>query len=233
MRRELLILDVTAMAGDNVCVAGLDLESRTTIRLNQPQPTRSGLKALGGLTPGEVIAVDVEPLAQTTRPHVEDHQWNPRSVEKFRRMDNAEILGALTGTEVRSLKDAFGEPSRSGKRHNAGWKPGEGERSLATLRVRYVRQEEVEAGKIRIDLRDNERYWHGIPFQDVTVREHGTSCETCSAGFLDLVRTDFEANACLVRVGLTRRFPPDEHDDGSACWLQVTNIFARDRAHFF
>jgi hypothetical protein len=235
LRREILILDVTAMSGDNVCVAGIDLDSKQTIRLNEPQPMRERLTAIGGLTPGELIAVDVEPLAHVTPPHVEDHVWNPRSVEKLRRMDNAEILSAIRSTASRSLEEALGEPVTHGRKRNSAWAPGVGARSLATLRVRYVRFEQDDRGAIRAALRDDaEEYWGWIPLQDLVVREHRMSSNCCEEGnLLTHVRSDFEANACLIRVGLTRPFSPDEHADNSACWLQVTNIFARDRTHFF
>ena len=35
---------------------------------------------------------------------------------------------------------------------------------------------------------------------------------------------------CLLRVGLTRPYTPEGAD--TACWLQITNMFARPRAHF-
>jgi len=235
LRREILILDVTAMSGDNVCVAGIDLDSKQTIRLNHPQPTRAGLKALGRLAAGEVIAVDVSPSARITPPHVEDHDWNPRSVEKLRRLNNAEICAAIADTSLRSVKEAFGEPLTQGRRRNSSWARGTGARSLATLRVRYTRFEQDDKGAVRIAIRDDhEEYWGWIPLQDLVVREHRMSASCCENDHLLVnVRSDFEANACFIRVGLTRPFSPDEHEETSACWLQVTNIFARDRVHFF
>jgi hypothetical protein len=235
LRREILILDVTAMSGDNVCVAGIDLDSKQTIRLNQPQPTRAGLNAIGRFTPGEVVGVDVEPTAHRTPPHTEDHHWNPRSVEKLRQMDNTEIVSAIRLTSLRSLAEAFGEPTVRSRSRNSAWAAGTGSRSLATLRVRYVRFQQDDKGAVRVAIRDDqEEYWGWIPFQDLVVREHRASESCCKEdNFLTNVRADFESNACLIRVGLTRPFSPDEHEETLACWLQVTNIFAHDRAHFF
>lgn len=237
MIREILILDVTAMSGDHVCVAGIDLATKRTIRLNNPPPTREQLKALGYLTPGEVIVVDVvdvEPALHLAPPHVEDHTWNPRSVEKRGRMDNDEICRVIRETAHDSLEAAFGEPLPRRPGRNVGWKPGTGERSLATLRVRYVRFEQDGRETIRVALRSQDQvFWGTIPFQDLVVRAHKLNNDGCCASNLaDNVRTEFEANWCLIRVGLTRPFSPDDHEDSSACWLQVTNVFARDRTHF-
>lgn len=234
MIREILILDVTAMSGGNVCVAGIDINDGTTIRLNNPQPTRDGLRALGWLRAGEVIRVDVEPVEQVTPPHVEDHRWVPRSVEKVRRLSNEEMVAAIRPWAVRSIEEAFGEPAIRRDRLNCGWKPNAGERSLATLRVRYVRFNQDSRGAIRAALMDGEEErWRHVPFQDLAVREHrerqGACCEQL---LLENVKGDFEANGCLVRVGLTRPFSPDEAEDNSMCWLQVTNVFAADREHF-
>jgi len=40
MSRTIVLLDVTAMSADAVCVAGLDLATDETIRLANPQPTQ-------------------------------------------------------------------------------------------------------------------------------------------------------------------------------------------------
>lgn len=70
-----------------------------------------------------------------------------------------------------------------------------------------------------------------MPFQDLAVRSHMGRCAgPCQGDFLAAVRAEFEANACLVRIGLTRQYPPEDTRPG--CWLQVTNLLARPRSHF-
>ena len=221
------------MAGENVCVAGVDLETLETIRLSHPQPTRSGLSAIGWLRVGEVVAIDVRRTLNVHPPHLEDHDWNPRDLEKLRVMGNAEIVQLLRPSAFNSIEQAFGEASRRSKDRNSAWAPGGGERSLATLKVRYVRFDLDPGGRVRASLRDNEEmYWSHIPFQDLVVREHRLSEACCGENHLQNVDADFKSNWGILRVGLTRPFSPTEDAQDAACWLQVTNVFARDRAHF-
>jgi len=131
MSRTIVLLDVTAMSGDAVCVAGLDCDSGDTLRLSHPQPTRALLHGLGGLTPGEVIQVDWRPARRPEPPHVEDGDWQPRSVKKLRTIDLAEVLKLMTPQAFTSVESAFGPPWYTGGNGNHAWKPGEGARSLA------------------------------------------------------------------------------------------------------
>ena len=51
MSRTIMVLDVTQMAGDAVCVAGIDLATDETVRLANPQPTQRLIAAMGGVAP--------------------------------------------------------------------------------------------------------------------------------------------------------------------------------------
>jgi hypothetical protein len=210
----------------------MDLESGRTIRLNDPQPAVPSLKQIGWLTPGDVIRLDVDPVRRPTPPHVEDARWKPASVRKTAALSNEELRRRVAPQAFASIEAAFGAPAIKGRNRNAGWKPGAGVRSLATLSVRYVRSGRDSRGTVRVALRDEANtYWDGIPFQDFVMREHATACRGCGPdGYLATVKSEFDANRCLVRVGLTRPFAPDGGDP--ACWLQVTNILARPRRHF-
>ncbi|HYM14723.1 MAG TPA: hypothetical protein VEZ14_04130 [Dehalococcoidia bacterium] len=231
MTRTLVLLDVTAMSGDAVCVAGIDLDTRETLRLNDPPPTRTMLRRLEGLAPGDVIRVDWKPVRRPTPPHVEDGEWAPRSLKKIRVMAIPEIVALLSPGAFDSVEDAFGGHFYTGGGGNHAWKPSAGSRSLATIRTQYVRADE-RAGKLRITIRDERNaYLRGIPFQDLAVRLHATECRDCADSYLRRVREEFDGNRVLVRVGLTRSFAPDD-DRPQGCWLQVTNVFGRPRQHF-
>src|SRR4029078_11537821 len=80
--RRIVLTDVTAMGGDAVCVAGIELASKHTMRLAQPQPTQRILAAFGGLAPGDVVDVNAQFLARPEAPHLEDCHWMPHSLKK-------------------------------------------------------------------------------------------------------------------------------------------------------
>lgn len=220
------------MSGDAVCVAGIDLASKQTLRLNEPQPTRRILAALGGLAPGDIVDVNAQHLARPEAPHVEDGHWMPRSLKKIGTMSAEKVQALAQPTTFASLEAAFGTPApRTGGR-NRGWPLHGGERSLASLSVAYIRFMVDVRGKVRAAFKDaSGDYWEGVPFQDLSVRTHETSCMDCKSSALDHIKRDFEANAAVIRVGLTRGFAASSDQPG-LCWLQVTNVLARDRGHF-
>jgi len=219
------------MSNDAVCVAGLDLDSRQTLRLNHPQPTRNLLDLLGGFVPGDVISVDCDPVVSPERPHVEDAGWIPATAKKSRHAEPRELAELVRDTALPSVEEAFGAPALSSLRGNHAWTPGTGERSLATVRVHYVRLRVAQTG-IRVAFRDEgDEYWQSVPFQDLQARLHGQHCADCATNYLDLLRGDFDGNHLLIRIGLTRPYAPSD-DEPPACWLQVTNILGRQRAHF-
>lgn len=239
-RHEIVLTDVTAMGGDSVCVAGIDVETGETLRLSNPQPTRVMATELG-FAPGEVIRVDWGRLERPVAPHVEDGVWQTRSVEKRARLADAQLASMLAATAFDGVREAFGDAIVKARNNNHGWPARDGARSLATIRARYVRFEQVverrhdgiEVARIRVSLRDRSNmFWGRIPFQDLTVRAHTYDCDDCKGeGHMHQLRAEFEANRCLVRVGLTRPYPPDD-PDVARCWLQVTNVIGRERSHF-
>ncbi|MHB8376723.1 MAG: hypothetical protein ACYDEB_07175 [Dehalococcoidia bacterium] len=229
MKREIVLLDVTEMSGVHVCVAGIDPASCEQIRLADPTPTRAHLRRLGGLAPGDLIVVDCQPLRRPTPPHTEDARW--ASLVKMRTLDFDELYAIASRCGFRSIEDAFGPAAGAGASGNHFWPPGRGSRSLATVPARYVRTTVDDRGTPRAVLRDaDDAYYRSVPFQDLAVRTHLETCGLCERDSVALLRQEFDGNNVLVRIGLTRPYSPDERPP--ACWLQVTNAFARPRAHF-
>jgi hypothetical protein len=230
--RRIVILDVTAMGGDSVCVAGIDLTTKQTSRLNEPQPTRRILAALGGLSPGDIIEVNAGPVARPERPHVEDCHWLPRSLKKVGRMSVAEMAAFVSGQAFDSIEAAFDAPAPRTSGRNRGWPMAVGDGSLASLRVQWVRFHIDPRAKVRATFRDmGGDYWEGVPFQDLSARSHETACVPCKTALLENLKRDFQTDATTIRVGLTRPFAASADQPG-LCWLQVTNVLARDRRHF-
>ena len=229
-RRTVALLDVTMMQGDSVCIAGVDVESGATLRLNHPQPRRRMLHDYGGLRPGDVIAVEWVRSGNAHAPHIEDGDWDPVSLKRLDARPFDELMSMIKPTAFKAIPDALGTEWFEGANGNHGCASGAGERSLATIQMRRIRFER-ERERVRVALWDaGGGFWRGVPFQDLSVREHATTCAACRTGQFAWLRTEFEADDCLVRMGLTRPFPPEAARP--LCWLQVTNIFARPRAHF-
>jgi hypothetical protein len=114
-----------------------------------------------------------------------------------------------------------------------GWKPGVGERSLATICASSLMIMPDDKNRPRIRLEDgSSAVWTGLPFQDASVKQHETECAACEGSrFIRNLKNEFDANRTLIRVGLTRPFSPADGTE-PMCWLQVTNILAKPRTHF-
>lgn len=228
-----MILDVTQMSGDAVCVAGIDLANDETVRLAGPQPTQRLLAALGGVDPGDIVKVEAKPLRKLEAPHAEDCEWNPRSFRRVGVASLADMQAAIAPGAFSSVQAAFGEPVTRGTFGNSSWSPASGTRSLATISVLYVRATSDRNERARIAFKDESlEYWQAVPLQDLRVKMHHLNCGDCEGtAHVDQLQQEFDVNRCLIRVGLTRPFSPNEGTE-PMCWLQVTNILGKEREHF-
>lgn len=233
MSRTIMLLDVTQMSGDAVCVAGLDLATDEIVRLANPQPTQRLIAALGGLAPGDILKLDANPLRKLEPPHLEDCEWNPRSLKRVGSSTLSETQKALEATAFTSVQAAFGEPVTRGRYGNSSWVPGIGVRSLATISVVYVRAAADKNDRPRIAFKDDALdYWPAVPMQDLRAKLHQANCPECAGeAYIERLQAEFDANRALIRVGLTRPFSPGEGTE-PMCWLQVTNVLAKPREHF-
>lgn len=229
--RDVLILDLTEMSGANVCIAGIDLKSGATVRLSTPSPTRNTVRSLLGLVPGDVVHLDWEADRKRHPPHVEDARWNRLTARKVRTMPFPEVSAIVKPGAFNSITEAFGEPWFTSSNGNSAWRPARGEHSLASVNVRYVGIDEDRSRNPRIHLLDAAgKHRHGVPLQDLQAKVHASDCESCASQYMKNIRDDFAADSAIVRVGLTRPYKPPDHPE--ACWLQVTNVLARQRTHF-
>ncbi len=229
-RISVVLTDVTEMGGDNVCIAGIDLASGKTIRLSDRTPTRRLLAGHGGLRPGDVIDVKFEPMRRPEAPHVEDGRWEHLTLRKEGVFAFDDLQALLARQALRSVEEAFGEHAVAGRNGNHAWKPGKGVRSLATLHATGVHAI-LSANTLRVEFTDGAGVtWNAAPFQDLSVKTHPDTCDSCQRHHLRNVAAEFDADDALIRIGLTRSFASS--DTTAGCWLQVTNILARPRQHF-
>jgi len=232
---EAIITDVTRMLPPKVCIAAL--QSGRTIRLNRPQPDERVLSSIGGLLPGDRVSVEWLDNPFYVRPHVEDGMWEPQSFRKVGRLTKPELVDILMPGAARSVAEAFGHEWFLSAKGNGAFRPGQGERSLASLIVRDVRVYQWFES-VRVDFTDDGGRWTMVPLEDLSVRRHQKLCAECLvnrrrvSGFDLNLRKEFSAPRVLLRVGLTRPFEAEGQE--TACWLQVTGVYpiGKRRTHF-
>lgn len=229
MTIEAVITDVTRMRTPNVCIAA-DQRGQA-MRLDSPQPNDQWLQSLGELNPGDVVSLSWHLKKGAAAPHTEDGDWDPGSVKKVGRLTEVELADYLVGRAAKSVRAAFGDPWFLGTAGNGAFRPGYGQRSLATVRARQVQVYPHFAG-IRVDFADAQDLWTRVPLEDLKARQHQRSCKTCSSRLADLLVAEFEGPEALLRVGLTRPFHTPQYPP--ACWMQVNHVFLlpSKRQHF-
>ena len=232
---EAIITDVTRMHPPRVCIAAL--QGERAIRLEEPHPDERLLASIGGLLPGDRVSVEWLDNPFYVRPHVEDGMWEPHSFRKLGKLTKRELVDVLMPGAARSVEEAFGNEWFRSAPGNGAYRPGQGERSLASVIVRDVRVYPWFAG-VRVDFTDAGGRWSMVPLEDLIVRRHQMLCAECmtSRGRKSLfdrnLVKDFSAPQALLRIGLTRPFEAAGQE--KACWLQVTGVYpiGRNRRHF-
>jgi hypothetical protein len=232
---EAIITDVTRMLPPKVCIAAL--QGTRTIRLNRPQPDEQILSSIGGLLPGDRVAVEWLDNPFYVPPHVEDGDWEPETLRKLDRLTKPELVDLLLPGVTRSVGEAFGQEWFRGAKGNGAFHPGTGERSLASVLAREVRVYQWFQS-VRVDFEEEGGRWTHVPLEDLSVRRHQVLCEDCvttpnrTSRFNQNLRSEFWDRDVLLRVGLTRPFEAEGQE--TACWLQVTGVYpiGKKRQHF-
>jgi hypothetical protein len=232
---EAIITDVTRMRPPRVCVAAL--QGERAIRLEEPNPDEQLLASIGGLLPGDMVAVEWLDDPFYEPPHVEDGAWEPETFRKLDRLTKPELVDVLLPTAARSVEEKFGQEWFRGAKGNGAFRPRTGERSLASILARDVRVYQWFQS-VRVDFRDDTAAWTMVPLEDLGVRRHQALCPDCIttpgriSRFNYNLRNEFWGRDVLLRVGLTRPFEAAGQE--TACWLQVTGVYpiGKKRRHF-
>jgi len=227
---RIVINHLTRMTAPRICVAGVDVESKTHLRpVTGPSLplTRDLLAEHGG--PFDVGAlVDLgETKPRPERPEVEDALFDPAGARQVARLSGEEYLHLVDAVACDSLEEAFGPDLQ-----RRGWKyavdRGEGECSLACVRAAPGTELEIDDRfdrKLQLRFRDAE----SLTFASVNdVRFYEADHKTIRGDLVDAVadrlRDGVRAWVCF---GLARAYKAPS-DDAERHWLQVNGLCLED-----
>lgn len=216
---EAMITDVTRMSRDKVCIAAS--ADGKTMRLSEPHPKDAWLRSIGGLRPGDIVAVDWRPARRFRRPHSEDGRWSPASFTRVRRLEMSDLSDRIARKAFPSVEKAFGKPMFLTEKGNPAFRPDQGSRSLATIIAKGV-SVYAHAEGVRIDFADAARTWSMVPVEDLAIRQHQQRCSQCSSRLGEFLRQEYHAEAAVLRIGLGRPYQGGNNPLG--CYLQVNHI---------
>lgn len=220
---------MTSLGPPRVCVAAT--AGDRVIRLHSPTPTEAWVDGIGGLLPGDLLAVEWSPRKGVYRPHVEDGDWDPGRSTKLKVISEDRLVKQLGATAFDSVEEALGPAWIEARNGNCAFRPGRGSMSLASVRASSVAVR-IQFDKVRVEFTDARRKWAGVPLQDLAVKRHLNNCKSCASKGAYRLRSEFDGRRALLRVGLARQFQVGEYP--GACWMQVNHIFLipSKRQHF-
>ncbi len=226
MRKLLTITDLTRMSGNRVCIAGIDSDG-VCIRPDLPYPgvLQEHLQVDGRriIKPRAKIEFELSPKPNTEAPHTEDKLFRVDTWRHRGDCDNQEWLQLLNRAAYPSIEDIF-EGALQEHKHGL---PGEGPRSLGTIRAAYVHDVQLaspytDSPRPRLRFSDAERIEHDLPIVDLAYREQvdrlGQDWASWESTTLNKLR---RAPVLFLRVGLARPWA----QMGNRCYLQVTGIY--------
>ena len=221
-RKTLIITDVTAMSGNNVCIAGYD-DSLTCIRpvLARGQITKRHLFKEGELIifPGAKVAFTFG--AQISQPpHVEDVIFEEASIEGIGRITATRWKEILTQTGRQTIVELFTNiqdrcvPPESPGPSIGTFIPA----AIPTLRCDYYK----DPPRLRMRIVDHGgNVTQNVPITDLAFRglfdfyltKYKGDCEKT----VKLLNGKLADRSIYLRLGLARLFR-------GCCWLQVNGI---------
>ncbi len=227
---RIVVNHVTRMRAPRICVAGIDVETRTHIRPTAPASTpltRSLLRSQGG--PIEIGAiVDLGRVEhRPSPPECEDHRFQPSRARHIEDLSGAEFLDALSWVSAGSLEDGFGASLA-----RVGWKyaveVGAGDRSLAVVRAvrRPVLDVDRTYGRLQLRFNDSDPPAY-LPVTDLRFYE-ADQATICREAVADVARRLKAGVDAYLMLGLARAYRARD-DDRDRHWLQLNGLCLADR----
>jgi hypothetical protein len=215
---RLLINHLTRMQTGHICVAGVDLDRSRHVRpvLEAGRLTADFLARNQG--PFDMARiVELGPLrACPSRPHLEDHIFNPLAVRVERTAGADEFWTILSRMSRPRLREIFGDALHLLGPSSCGVQPFTGLASLGCLIPAEKPSLWLRAdGSIRIDIRDGEFSLNlGVTDLRLYQADHSTPDHALVAAAAEAI---VRSRGLILSVGLTRPFM-------NVNWLQLNNL---------
>ncbi len=216
------------MHGGHICVAGVDVDTRQTVRpmLQDGNIPFHFLARYGG--PFDIARI-VElgaPRPTPDVPHVEDYVFVAARAKVERTACPHEFWNVLHETAKPRLRDIFGPALQQIGHSRYGTALGQGTASLGCLLPPcppelYIAKTSRGQPQIRIKLSDGEiQVDAGVTDLRLCGPDHATPDSTLVSGVAKWI---CDSKCVILGVGLTRKFRRSEDSDYFH-WLQVNNI---------
>lgn len=221
--RQVLVTEVTRMTGGQVCVAALDLHSRTMVRPLSPSGTNwdeAEWVAKGYMLVGNVISLIAAEAGTPVYPHATE-DFRVSRVTFLGTSSASDLYEACQETADASEGVLFGGALEEGKYVIAGTHC----RSLGCIMMPRGKLKASEFyGKVQISYRDIFGAWHNYPVTELATKSYGDAVAGADA-------LNARLNACspiksvALRLGLARAWDGGEKGyDPKRCYLQLNGL---------
>jgi hypothetical protein len=226
---QIVVNHLTRMTSGFMCVAGLNPESLTQVRL-----TLSGerlktalLRRHGGPIDMAVTLSLGNPIPTPSRPEVEDHVIDTSKVKTEKILGAEKFWDLLRKVAASELSAIFGPDLKMRGSKSCGVDVGAGQASLgclipATSCNLYVEEKMGGNPKVRIEISDGSL---GLDLAVTDLRLYGDDHVTVNESTVKSVAKRLKNGVgVILSVGLTRPFP----STAPLHWLQCNNIHLED-----
>ncbi len=228
MRRTIIVTDLTRFKNpDIVCVAGTDRVNGECIRLMPYLKTAACQKL--NILPGVILDGRFTPSHDRKGPHQEDYSHTGLRVEGS--CSSAEFRTALKQGLVDSVEAGFEIALQDGQKcipfgHTTN-------RSIITISTSpqaiTIVENTFQPEKVKLNFTDESgREFRFIPITDLGFRDYAVDHHV-QYQLNDLNRWIRSQDEVLLRLGLGRRFQPQDGPDGY--WLQANGIYTFPEYH--
>lgn len=225
METTLLITEVTTMRDGRVCIAGIDRNYTALRPVLHHHIYKRHLYLSNGhaIYPRAVLSLDLTPVEDVDRPHLEDCLWNLDEPTTFLRETSPESWkNVLAHTAYTQVEELFGTEIQRGENIPAG----SGLRSLGTLIPERItnlwhKSHDQRQYQYRLVFFDGTGQQFDIPINDLTLQAYIQRLRHNSfkMDYIETLLVDrFNRGDVYLRLGLTRPW-------NGWCWLQVTGIY--------
>ena len=232
METELIITDITRMAGYFICIAGIDKNGRTIRPLYEHQRIEESWCLVDGkeIRPFTRVLIDLEkPRQNSIPPHVEDWFIGPGKVQVLDYCSDEQKKELLINGCFKDTNSIFGTPVIHVAGEGTFVNSGKGCCSIGTIKVKQCFNFNHELKKGRWDYRmkfiDSTNQEYRLKIVDLTFQTFIDYLRIVKDSSLvqiaDQINEEvFHRDELYLRIGLSRGW--DLHPE--RCYLQITGI---------